>query len=111
MGRTVAQNARQAFTIIELLVVIAIIALLIALLVPALSRARRHSTYMVCTSLLFELSTAGHMYLNNSSDIFPEDPNEWLYSKASISKEHPIGCRWHDRQMAPIGEIMKSAVI
>ena len=104
MGREKAKNIRQGFTIWELLTVIAIIVLLFSLLVPALNRARRYSTYVVCLSNLMQYNQAGMMYLEDNKKVFPEDPNEWLYTKASISKEHPIGCRWHDRSMSPWGE-------
>ncbi len=106
MGRAKTIFNSQGFTIWELLVVIAIIALLFALLLPALSRTRRIATYMVCGSYLAQYAKAGLAYLEDNKGLFPDDPNEWLYSKKSISKEHPIGCRWHDRAMSPYGEIM-----
>jgi prepilin-type processing-associated H-X9-DG protein len=49
--------------------------------------------------------TMSIVYLNESDGLFP-DPQQWLYTKESISKEHPIGCRWHDRAMALDGKIM-----
>jgi prepilin-type N-terminal cleavage/methylation domain-containing protein/prepilin-type processing-associated H-X9-DG protein len=104
MGRAIAKNAKQGFTIVELLVVIAIIALLFALLVPSLSRVRMSATYMICGSNLAQLVKTGLIYLDDNKEVFPEDPNEWLYAKASVSKEHPIGCRWHDRAMSYAGE-------
>ncbi|MFH1369925.1 MAG: prepilin-type N-terminal cleavage/methylation domain-containing protein [Planctomycetota bacterium] len=109
MGRvatTYTKDTKGAFTIIELLVVIAIIALLVALLLPALSRSRSMSTRVVCMSTLRQYSVAGLAYLDDNNNAFPEDPNEWLYSKKSISKEHPMGCRWHDQDMSPGGETM-----
>jgi len=48
----------------------------------------------------------GFMYLNDNDNLFPAPSDEWLYRKASISELHPIGCRWHDRIMAPTGSIM-----
>ncbi len=110
MGRAKTIFNNQGFTIWELLVVIAIIALLFALLLPALSRVRIVSTYMICGSNLRQYSVAGLMYLEDNKKIFPDDPNEWLYTKASISNAHPIGCRWHDRDMSSLGEVMKTSV-
>jgi prepilin-type processing-associated H-X9-DG protein len=46
---------------------------------------------------------AGQMYLEENNKLFPE-PDEWLYTKTSDSKEHPIGCRWHDREMSLWGQ-------
>jgi prepilin-type N-terminal cleavage/methylation domain-containing protein/prepilin-type processing-associated H-X9-DG protein len=99
----------KAFTILELVVVIVIIAILFSFLLPALSTVRRRATRVVCGSNLAQYAKAGLMYLSDNDKVFPDEPDEWLYSKKSISKEHPIGCRWHDREMAPFGEIMRAS--
>jgi prepilin-type processing-associated H-X9-DG protein len=107
MGRVIAKKGERGFTIWELLTVITIIIILISLLLPALNRARSYSTYMVCGSYLAQYGKAGLMYLEDNDKVFPE-PNEWLYTKMSINKEHPIGCRWHDWSMSPYGKIMRT---
>jgi len=52
----------KGFTLVELLVVIAIIALLMAVLLPALSKAREYARRIVCGNTLKTLVTAGHIY-------------------------------------------------
>ena len=62
-----ARDARhKAFNLVELLVVIAIIAILIALLMPALRRARNHALRVTCHSQLRQLTAAVIMYANEN---------------------------------------------
>ncbi len=102
-------NARRAFTLWELLCVLFVIVLLVALLMPALTRVRRYSTSHICVAYLRLYSAAGQLYLNDHGGAFPDGAREWLYASASNSHAHPLGCRWHDQAMAPSGEVMSSS--
>jgi prepilin-type N-terminal cleavage/methylation domain-containing protein len=78
---------KQAFTLIELLVVIAIIAILAALLLPALTNAKVEALRVKCQDNNKQLGISMHLYASDNSDFmpFPNYMNEvvngpgWLY--------------------------------
>lgn len=66
------RSHRAAFSLVELLVSISIIAVLLSLLIPALSHARRVSYMTVCASNLRQIGMAWHGYMDQNNEKFPE---------------------------------------
>ncbi len=71
----------NGFTLIELLVVIAIIALLMAILMPALQRVRKQAKATVCQSNLHQWASSAMMYATEHEGkvwIIPQGLGEWM---------------------------------
>lgn len=84
-ARAIPSRRRPAFTLVELLVVIGIISVLIALLLPALNRAREQAKGVKCLSNLRQLAQAAFMYAGQNQGFFPISRNsmieEWDFTQ------------------------------
>lgn len=71
---------KRAFTLIELLVVIAIIAILAAMLIPALAAAKRTAQRGACASQLRQLAMANTLYVDEHQQNLPSHPGGTVLS-------------------------------
>ncbi len=86
------KKRRGAFTLVELLVVIGIIALLISILLPALSKARESGNRVACLSNMRQIGMAFLQYLNDNKDRFPRPASsvteeDWIYWQPARKQE------------------------
>lgn len=83
--------AGQAFTLIELLVVIAIIAILAALLLPALSAAKRKALQIQCVNNTRQLTLSSYLYATDSGSHATYSDPKVLWMSQALCQMHG-GC-------------------
>ena len=102
----VRKREGAAFTLIELLVVIAIIAVLAALLLPAVDTARQRAQQTLCASNMHQVSLLMHAYVMDHEGTFPPWHSlGWMsYSQVLMRKGYATVDRVFDCPACPVSE-------
>jgi prepilin-type N-terminal cleavage/methylation domain-containing protein/prepilin-type processing-associated H-X9-DG protein len=113
-------KTKRAFTLIELLVVIAIIAILAAMLLPAIAKAKMQAKRVRCISNQKQLVTTWLLYIDDNNDVLPN--NGAVYPPSTVEKLWVQGAFYFsnvgksdqynvDPQYAQFAQYLKSAKV
>ncbi|MCP4258607.1 MAG: prepilin-type N-terminal cleavage/methylation domain-containing protein [Planctomycetes bacterium] len=91
---TTSRRRGPAFTLIELLMVIAIVALLIAILIPALSRAKGKAEEVVCLNNLKQLQICAKLYSQDYDFFLPPNRNVYYINTMGPSEGFDPNLTW-----------------
>ena len=106
-SKPLGQAEKIAFTLIELLVVIAIIAILAAILLPALAKAKNQAVHIQCVNNERQQLLALTMYAGDSMDYLPDGSNgNWAWDMDAALANQVIAygttpLTWYDPGVAP----------
>jgi prepilin-type N-terminal cleavage/methylation domain-containing protein/prepilin-type processing-associated H-X9-DG protein len=94
------RHNKSAFTLIELLVVIAIIALLLAIIIPALKRAKEKAQFLFCEFNLKAYGLTMKLYLDENDDKYPWCETS-MFNGDNLVPNTFWACQWHDERISP----------
>lgn len=114
MNGMVQQTRRaRAFTLVELLVVIGIIAVLISILLPALSKARDAANRVACMSNMRQAAMALRLYANDNKDVVPagyvqswKDRSNTVYGVSGATKKTALWGLLYDSNLLTNGAVL-----
>ncbi len=94
------EKRKQGFTLIELLVVIAIIAILAAMLLPALASAKQRAWTIACNSNLHQISLGMTMYADDARGLYPESGGNIAWGQKD---PHTRSASWMEQILSYMG--------